>query len=163
MEEGEAKKERHTRLHRMHTRREWSVVPALLTEGTHTQEEVQRTQQHKSKLTIKRERSPHTTRIVGPREVQPIFIRKQFSCHRSSFIFSAHHFMQACEPSQQQPHAQKYKRKEWHNASNHLFVFLFGYYEISACLVLFFQRATLHACVVCWGFLQGAQLFIVLL
>ncbi|KAF5214967.1 hypothetical protein ECC02_011567 [Trypanosoma cruzi] len=43
----------------------------------HTQEEVQRTQQHKSKVTIKKERSPHTTRIVGPREVQPIFITRK--------------------------------------------------------------------------------------
>ncbi|ESS62899.1 hypothetical protein TCDM_09367 [Trypanosoma cruzi Dm28c] len=73
---GRSKQERHTRLHRMHTRRERSVVSALLTEGTHTQEEVQRTQQHKSKVTTKRERSPHTTWIVGPREVQPIFITK---------------------------------------------------------------------------------------
>ncbi|EKG02374.1 hypothetical protein TCSYLVIO_006601 [Trypanosoma cruzi] len=44
---GRSKQERHTRLHRMHTRRERSVVSAPLTEGTHTHEEVQRTQQHK--------------------------------------------------------------------------------------------------------------------
>ncbi|RNF06017.1 hypothetical protein TcG_10541, partial [Trypanosoma cruzi] len=45
---GRSKQERHTRLHRMHIRRERSVVSAPLTEGTHTQEEAQRTQQHKS-------------------------------------------------------------------------------------------------------------------
>ncbi|EAN84328.1 hypothetical protein Tc00.1047053508245.50 [Trypanosoma cruzi] len=33
---GRSKQERHTRLHRMHTRRERSVVPAPLTEDTHT-------------------------------------------------------------------------------------------------------------------------------
>ncbi|RNC32375.1 hypothetical protein TcCL_Unassigned05015, partial [Trypanosoma cruzi] len=32
---GRSKQERHTRLHRMHTRRERSVVSATLTEGTH--------------------------------------------------------------------------------------------------------------------------------
>ncbi|ESS59124.1 hypothetical protein TCDM_12293 [Trypanosoma cruzi Dm28c] len=51
---GRSKQERHTRLHRMHIRRERSVVSAPLTEDTHTQEEVQRTQQHKSIVTIKR-------------------------------------------------------------------------------------------------------------
>ncbi|EKG08253.1 hypothetical protein TCSYLVIO_000602, partial [Trypanosoma cruzi] len=33
---GRSKQERHTRLHRMHTRRERSVLSAPLTEGTHT-------------------------------------------------------------------------------------------------------------------------------
>ncbi|KAF5217203.1 hypothetical protein ECC02_009929 [Trypanosoma cruzi] len=73
---GRSKQERHTRPHRMHIRRERSVVSAPLTEGTHTQEEVQCPQQHKSKVTIKKERSPHTTWIVVPRDVQPIFITK---------------------------------------------------------------------------------------
>ncbi|KAF5215868.1 hypothetical protein ECC02_011413 [Trypanosoma cruzi] len=41
----------------------------------HTKKEVQRTQQHKSKVTKKRG-SPHITWIVGPREVQPISITK---------------------------------------------------------------------------------------
>ncbi|KAF5215351.1 hypothetical protein ECC02_011960 [Trypanosoma cruzi] len=58
---GRSKQERHTRLHRMHIRRERSVVSAPLTEGAHTHEEVQRTQQHKRKVTIKKRRSPHTT------------------------------------------------------------------------------------------------------
>ncbi|KAF5214184.1 hypothetical protein ECC02_013245 [Trypanosoma cruzi] len=40
----------------------------------HTQEKVQRTQQQKSKVTIKKKRSPHNTWIVGPRDVQSIFI-----------------------------------------------------------------------------------------
>ncbi|KAF5218337.1 hypothetical protein ECC02_008708 [Trypanosoma cruzi] len=40
----------------------------------HTHEKVQRSQQHKSKVTIKKKRSPHTTWIVGPRELQPTFI-----------------------------------------------------------------------------------------
>ncbi|KAF5218338.1 hypothetical protein ECC02_008709 [Trypanosoma cruzi] len=73
---GRSKQERHTRLHRMHIRRERSVVSAPRTEGTHTQEKVQRPQQHKSKVTVKKRRSQSTTWIVGPREVQPIFITK---------------------------------------------------------------------------------------
>ncbi|RNC36543.1 putative surface protease GP63 [Trypanosoma cruzi] len=44
--------------------------------STHTHKKVQCPQQHKSKVTIKKERSPQTTWIVGPREVQPIFITK---------------------------------------------------------------------------------------
>ncbi|RNC34758.1 mucin-associated surface protein (MASP), partial [Trypanosoma cruzi] len=70
---GRSKQERHTRLHRMYMRRERSVVSAPLTEGAHTHKKVQRTQQHNSKVTITKRRSPHTTRIVGPRELQPIF------------------------------------------------------------------------------------------
>ncbi|RNC31766.1 hypothetical protein TcCL_Unassigned05699, partial [Trypanosoma cruzi] len=51
---GRSKQERHTRLHRMYMRRERSVVSAPLTEGAHTHKKVQRTQQHKSKVTIKK-------------------------------------------------------------------------------------------------------------
>ncbi|EKF31149.1 hypothetical protein MOQ_005018, partial [Trypanosoma cruzi marinkellei] len=52
---GRSKQERHARLHRMHIRRERSVVSAPLTEGTHThtREQVQRTQQHKNKSNTK--------------------------------------------------------------------------------------------------------------
>ncbi|ESS63067.1 hypothetical protein TCDM_09191 [Trypanosoma cruzi Dm28c] len=111
-----------------------------------------------SKVTMKRNdpRTPRGLLVHG--KCSQYLSQKQFSCLRPSFIFSAHHFMQA-QPPPQQPHAQKYKRKKWNNARNHLFLFRFGYYEMSACLVLFFQRATLHAWAVCWGFLQGAQLF----
>ncbi|RNC51402.1 mucin-associated surface protein (MASP) [Trypanosoma cruzi] len=56
----------------------------------HTQEEVQRTQQHKSKVTIKRERSPHTTWIVGPWEVQPTFITKTIQLPFGLRSYSAH-------------------------------------------------------------------------
>ncbi|RNC37855.1 peptide hydrolase [Trypanosoma cruzi] len=56
----------------MHIRRERSVVSAPLTEGAHTQEGAAHTATQKQSNNTRR-RSPHTTRIVGPRELQPIF------------------------------------------------------------------------------------------
>ncbi|KAF5215055.1 hypothetical protein ECC02_012295 [Trypanosoma cruzi] len=56
---GRSKQERHTRLQRMYIRRERSVVSAPLTEGAHTHKKVQRTQQHKSKVTIQKEIPAH--------------------------------------------------------------------------------------------------------
>ncbi|KAF5216706.1 hypothetical protein ECC02_010499 [Trypanosoma cruzi] len=72
----------------------------------HTQEEVQRPRQHKSKVTIKKNdpRTPRGLLVHG--KCSQYSSQKQFSFHRHSFIFSAHHFMQAWEP-QQQPHTQK--------------------------------------------------------
>ncbi|EKG00542.1 hypothetical protein TCSYLVIO_008506, partial [Trypanosoma cruzi] len=97
---GRSKQERHTRLHRMHMRRERSVVSAPLTEGTHTHEEVQRTQQHKGKVTIKGD--PHTpSELLVHGKCSQYSSQKQFSCLWPSFIFSAHHFMQPWEPLQQ--------------------------------------------------------------
>ncbi|KAF5214852.1 hypothetical protein ECC02_012511 [Trypanosoma cruzi] len=76
---GRSKQERHTRLHRMHIRRERSVVSAPLTEGTQTHKN--RCSAHsnpKGQSNNKKGKiSPHTTRIVGPREVQPIFITRR--------------------------------------------------------------------------------------
>ncbi|ESS63454.1 hypothetical protein TCDM_08754 [Trypanosoma cruzi Dm28c] len=98
----------------MHTRRERSVVSAPLTEGTHTQEEAQRTQQHNSKVTMKR-RDPRTPRgllVHGKCSQYPS--QKQFSCHRPSFIFSANNFMQVWEQQLQQRHAYvKIRSKRW--------------------------------------------------
>ncbi|EKG06169.1 hypothetical protein TCSYLVIO_002743 [Trypanosoma cruzi] len=80
---GRSKQEQHTRLHRMHIRRERSVVSAPLTESTHTHTRIDaaHTATQKAKATIKGKMSPHTTRIVGPREVQPIFITKAVQLH----------------------------------------------------------------------------------
>ncbi|KAF5217202.1 hypothetical protein ECC02_009928 [Trypanosoma cruzi] len=56
----------------------------------HTQEEVQRSQQHKSKITIKKRRSQRTTQVVVPREVQPIFITRNDSFAFGLRSYSAH-------------------------------------------------------------------------
>ncbi|ESS60350.1 hypothetical protein TCDM_12125 [Trypanosoma cruzi Dm28c] len=108
----------------------------------HTQEEVQRTQQHKSKATIKR-RDPRT-----PRGLLVHGKCSQYSSENNSFFFgrrsySAH--TTSCRPSHHRSRTRKNKRKECNNVINHLFVFLFGYYEMSACLVLFFRRVNIHA------------------
>ncbi|RNF05068.1 hypothetical protein TcG_11025, partial [Trypanosoma cruzi] len=71
-----AKQERHTRLHRMHIRRERSVVSTALTEGAHTTRGGAAHTATQKQSNNKKERSPHTTWIVGPREAQPIFITK---------------------------------------------------------------------------------------
>ncbi|KAF5219591.1 hypothetical protein ECC02_007428 [Trypanosoma cruzi] len=73
----------------------------------HTQEEVQRPQQQKSKVTIKKgdPRTPRGLLVHG--KCSQYSSQKQFSCPRPSFIFSARHFIQAREPPQQQPHTQQ--------------------------------------------------------
>ncbi|KAF5219590.1 hypothetical protein ECC02_007427 [Trypanosoma cruzi] len=73
---GRSQQERHTRLHRMHIRRERSVVPHPSRRvRTHTRGGAAPTATEKQSNNKKR-RSSHTTWIVGPREVQPIFITK---------------------------------------------------------------------------------------
>ncbi|ESS60473.1 hypothetical protein TCDM_12005 [Trypanosoma cruzi Dm28c] len=143
---GRSKQERHTRLHRMHIPRERSVVSAPLTEGAHTQEEVQRTQQHKSKVTIKKDIPAHHADCWSTGSAANIhrennsvaFGLRSYSVHTTSCRHS-HHRRSCC--------TRKNKRKEWSKASNHLFVF--GCWQMSACVVLFLRRANLHAWAVC--------------
>ncbi|KAF5217301.1 hypothetical protein ECC02_009817 [Trypanosoma cruzi] len=104
---GRSKQERHTRHHRMYIRRERSVVSAPLTESTHTHKKMQRTQQHKSKVTIQKEIPAHHVDCWSTGSAANIH-HKQFICSRPSPTFIALHFMQARPPSQQELlHAQQ--------------------------------------------------------
>ncbi|EKF37645.1 hypothetical protein MOQ_002160 [Trypanosoma cruzi marinkellei] len=78
---GRSKQERHTRLHRMHIRRERSAVPAPLTEGKHTHKRSCSAHSNKSKVTIKKgrdPRTPHELLVHGKRSQYSS--QKQFSC-----------------------------------------------------------------------------------
>ncbi|KAF5217412.1 hypothetical protein ECC02_009713 [Trypanosoma cruzi] len=120
----------------------------------HTQDAAH-TATQKQRTNLK-ERSPHTTWIVGPREVQPIFITKiiQFPLallhirrtplHAglgTTAAAAAHTKISAVDGIMQAT----------------IYLFLFGCWQMSACFVFFLRRANPHAWVVCWGFLQGAQ------
>ncbi|EKF28711.1 hypothetical protein MOQ_007534, partial [Trypanosoma cruzi marinkellei] len=74
-----SKQERRTRPHRTYIRREQSVVPATLTEGTRTHEggAAAHTATQEQSKNERKVRSPHTTWIFEPREAQPIFIKKR--------------------------------------------------------------------------------------
>ncbi|KAF5215979.1 hypothetical protein ECC02_011281 [Trypanosoma cruzi] len=73
----------------------------------HAQEEVQRTQQHKSKVTIQKGKIPaHHVDCWSTGSAVDIH-HEQFSCFWPSFSFGAHHLMQAWEPPQQRPHTQQ--------------------------------------------------------
>ncbi|RNC32843.1 hypothetical protein TcCL_Unassigned04516, partial [Trypanosoma cruzi] len=56
----------------------------------------------------------------------------------------------------------KNKRREWHKESNHLFVFLFGCWQMSAC-VLFFPEGKPSCLGRVLGLLQGTQFLFFLL
>ncbi|RNE96153.1 hypothetical protein TcG_13117 [Trypanosoma cruzi] len=118
----------------MHIPRERSVVSAPLTEDTHTQEEVQRTQQHKSIATIKKEIPAYHVDCWSTGSAANIH-HKQCICSRPSSTFIALNFMQAGH--HRSSRMRKNKRKGWNNASNHLFVFLFGCWQIFAHVFLF--------------------------
>ncbi|RNC35319.1 hypothetical protein TcCL_Unassigned01807 [Trypanosoma cruzi] len=104
---GKSKQERHTRLHRMQIRQERSVVSAPLTEGTHThiQEGAAHTATQQQSNKKENPRTPRGLLVHGKRSQYSS--QKQFSRLWPSFIFSAHHFMQARPPPQLQPHTQK--------------------------------------------------------
>ncbi|EKF98038.1 hypothetical protein TCSYLVIO_011074, partial [Trypanosoma cruzi] len=98
----------------------------------------------------KKERSPHTTWIVGPREVQPIFIVKTIQLRlvfahiqRSTLHASTATIAAAAA------HAKIGTRNGIMQAT---IFFLLECWQISACVVSFLRRANLHAWVVCWGF-----------
>ncbi|ESS63064.1 hypothetical protein TCDM_09187 [Trypanosoma cruzi Dm28c] len=102
----------------------------------HTQEEAQRTQQQKSKVTTKRSdpRTPRGLLVHGK--------RSQYSSEKSSVAlgrrsYSAH--TTSCRPGNHRSnsHTRKNKRKEWNNVINHLFLFLFECWQISACVFRF--------------------------
>ncbi|KAF5216023.1 hypothetical protein ECC02_011234 [Trypanosoma cruzi] len=67
----------------------------------HTQEEVQRTQQHKSKVTIKKEIPAHYVDCWSTGSAANIH-HKQFICSRPSSTFIALHVMQTRPPPQQE-------------------------------------------------------------
>ncbi|KAF5215110.1 hypothetical protein ECC02_012220 [Trypanosoma cruzi] len=157
---GRSKQERHTRLHRTHIRRERSVVSAPLTEGTHTHKRRCSAHSNKSKVTIKKERSPHTMRIVGPREVQPIFITK--TIHLPSAFVHIQRTPLHAGPDATTAAAAHAKINGW-NGIMETTIYLCFCLNVGRCLHALFCfciEQTFNACIVCWGFLQGAQLFV---
>ncbi|EKG00111.1 hypothetical protein TCSYLVIO_008961 [Trypanosoma cruzi] len=86
---------------------------------------------------------------IHPKNNSVAFGRRSYSAHTTS-----------CRHGHHRSRTRKNKRNEWNNVINHLFVFRFECWQMPACVVLFLRRANLHAWVVCWGFLQGTQLFI---
>ncbi|RNC33995.1 hypothetical protein TcCL_Unassigned03257, partial [Trypanosoma cruzi] len=145
---GRSKQERHTRLHRMCMRRERSVVSAPHTEGAHTHKKVQRTQQHNSKVTIQKKIPAHHADCWSTGSAANIHHKN------SSVAFGLRpHSSQttSCRPGHHRSsRKRKYKHKERNNASNHLFVFLFGCWRMSACFFSFLRRVNLHAWIVCF-------------
>ncbi|KAF5215754.1 hypothetical protein ECC02_011536 [Trypanosoma cruzi] len=78
----------------------------------HTHKKVQRTQQHKSKVTIKKEIPAHHVDCWSTGSAANIH-HKQFICSRPSSTFIALHFMQARPPPQQELlHAQQETERE---------------------------------------------------
>ncbi|KAF5215773.1 hypothetical protein ECC02_011504 [Trypanosoma cruzi] len=156
---GRSKQERHTRLHRMHIRRERSVVSAPLTEGTHTHK------RRRSAHSNPKNQSNYKKREIPAHHVDCWSTGSAANIHHkiNSVAFglrsySAHTTSCRHGHRSSSSRTRKNARRKWNKASNHLFVFLFECWQMSACVVLFLRRANLHAWVVCWGFLQGAQL-----
>ncbi|KAF5219597.1 hypothetical protein ECC02_007434 [Trypanosoma cruzi] len=102
----------------------------------HTQEEVQRTQQHKSKVTIKKEIPTHHVDCWSTGSAANIH-HKNSSVALGLRSYSAH--STSCRHGKYciSSRTLKYKRKEWYNASNHLLVFLFKSWQMSACVLFF--------------------------
>ncbi|KAF5215871.1 hypothetical protein ECC02_011416 [Trypanosoma cruzi] len=124
----------------------------------HTQEDVQRTQQHKSKVTIKKKEILALHVDCWPTRSAANIYHKNCSVVFGLRSHSAH--STSCRPGHHcSSRTRKNKRKEWNNASKVLVVFPFGCWQMCAhvLFVLFFHRANLHAWIVCWGFLQGTQ------
>ncbi|RNC39497.1 peptide hydrolase, partial [Trypanosoma cruzi] len=103
---GRSKQERHTRLHRMHVRRERSVVSAPLTEGAHTHKKVQRTQQHNSKVTIQKEIPAHHADCWSTGSAANIHHKATLQLP-SVFAHIQRTPLHAGRPPPQQPHTQK--------------------------------------------------------
>ncbi|KAF5214680.1 hypothetical protein ECC02_011149 [Trypanosoma cruzi] len=100
----------------------------------HTHEEVQRTQQHKSKVIIKKEIPAHHVNCWSTGSAANIhhkatcyldFGLRSYSAHTTSCRHSHH----------RSSSTTKNARREWNNASNHLFVFLFECWQMSACVL----------------------------
>ncbi|RNC54712.1 hypothetical protein TcCL_ESM07853, partial [Trypanosoma cruzi] len=77
--------------------------------------------------------------------------------------YSAH--TTSCTPGHHRSSSRtpKSKRKEWNNASNHLFAFLFGCWQMSACVLFCFAKGKPSCLDRVWGFLQDAQLLFIFL
>ncbi|KAF5214265.1 hypothetical protein ECC02_013153 [Trypanosoma cruzi] len=122
-----------------------------------TKEEVQRTQQHKSKVTKKEDRrTPREMLVHG--KCSQYSSQKQFSC-----LLAFVHIQRT--PLHARPGtaaAAAHAKTSARNGIMQAIIYLRFCLDFGRCLhalFLFLQRASLHAWVVCWGFLQGAQFF----
>ncbi|KAF5217499.1 hypothetical protein ECC02_009640 [Trypanosoma cruzi] len=126
---------------------------------THTQEGAAHTATQKQSNNTKR-RSPHTTRIVGPREVQPIFITRTIQLH-SAFVHIHRTPFHAGPATTAAADAEGSAR----NGITQATIYLCFSVDVGKCPHMlfcsfcFFQRANLHACIVCWDYCRVHNFF----